>query len=585
LLAGVVAVLVVAVFLGTRLSRSPQDASAQRTIRFTITPKQLLRGGDGQIDSEVSISQDGKRIAYVESQGGQLWIRDVDSEEAHPVPGAVNVYQAFWSPDNRFIGYAQGRGCAFGPCDLVRIPVEGGTPILITKVQGFRRAAFSADGETVLYGSSPAGLFTVPTRGGASTRVIAHPHLEHPSFLDLPGGRRAYLYQTAVPGTPPPTPHSVYITVVGESKPRLVVATTSPNPYPAYSSTGHIIYTDGIGENSTLWALPYSLAKLAATGKAFPIAQHAGSPMVSRTGALVYGDVPSDRWQLKWVDRSGATLSTIGEPQPQDGPSLSPDGKRLAVEDAGTFHDLWVYDLGNGTRTRLFYGAYVDSHMRWTPSGEEITFGSRQNGKADILSKAIDGNGEPKLLTESQWPQIAPDWSPGQKFLIYFTAAPQSKSWLIYQERHPDGTSGEPVVFSKTPFNESLPRFSPDGRFVAYVSDESGRNEVYVRDFPSGARKWRISASGGTLPHWRQDGREIFYMGPRQLFAVSVAYRPDFSPGVPAALFERRSLSPAFDVSPDGKRFVILEKPAGEPPLSVHVVYNWFAEFRGKEGK
>jgi serine/threonine protein kinase len=580
-----IAILAVAVFLGTRSSRSPQEASSQRTIRFTITPKQLLRGGDGQIDSEVSISQDGKHIAYVESQGGQLWIRDIDSEEAHPVPGATSVYQAFWSPDNRFIGYAAGKGCAFGLCDLVRIPVEGGTPILITKVQGFRRAAFSSDGETVLYGSSPAGLFTIPTRGGTPTRVIEHNHLEHPSFLDLPDGRRAYLYQAAIQGSPPPLPHSVYIQVVGESKPRLVVATTSPNPYPAYSSTGHIIYTDGFADSSAIWALPYSLAKLEATGKAFPIAQRGGSPMVSRTGALVYGDVPSDRWQLKWVDRSGATLSTIGEPQPQDGMSLSPDGKRLAVQDTGTFHDLWVYDLGSGTRTRFFYDAFVDPNIRWTPSGEEITFGSWRDGNALILSKPTSGNGEPKLLTESPLRTIAPDWSPGQRFLIYVVGTPQTKTQLVYRERHKDGTLGEPVAFPKSPFNETLPRFSPDGHFLAYVSDESGRNEIYVRDFPNGGKKWRISANGGTLPRWSRGGREIFYMGGRQLFAVSVASRPDISPGVPAALFERKSLSSAYDVSPDGKRFVILDKPVGEPPLSVHVVYNWFAEFRGQHGQ
>jgi len=585
LLLAVVAILAVAVFVGTRLSPNPQGASSQRTIRFTITPKQLLRGGDGQIDSEVSISQDGKHIAYVESQGGQLWIRDIDSEEAHPVPGGINVYQAFWSPDNRFIGYAAGKGCAFGPCDLVRIPVEGGTPNLITKVQGFRRASFSSDGETILYGSSPAGLFTIPTQGGSPTRVIEHRHLEHPSFLDLPDGRRAYLYQTAIPGNPPPLPHSVYIQVAGESQPRLVVATTSPNPYPAYSSTGHILYTDGIGDSSTIWALPYSLAKLEATAKAFPIARHAGSPMVSRTGAMVYGDVPSDRWQLKWVDRSGATLSTIGEPQPQDGPSLSPDGRKLAVQDSETFRDLWVYDLGSGTRTRFFYNAFVDPFIRWTPSGDEITFASWRDGKSLILSKPTSGNGEPSVLTESQRREIAPDWSPGQKFLIYVAGTPQTKTQLIYQERHKDGTLGEPVAFPKTAFNETMPRFSLDGRFVAYVSDESGRNEIYVRDFPNSAKKWRISANGGTIPRWSRDGREIFYMGEGQLFAVSIAFRPDFSPGVPTALFNRESLSSVYDVSPDGKRFVILDKPAGEPPLSVHVVYNWFAEFRGQHGQ
>src|SRR5262249_29144387 len=153
-------------------------------------------------------------------------------------------------------------------------------------------ASWSSDGETILYGEAPTGLYTIPARGGTPARVIEHPHLEHPSFLDLPNGRRAYLYQTADPKGSAPLPHAIYIQVVGESQPRLVTNTTSTNPYPAYSSTGHIVYCDGNGDAASIWALPFSLATLRATGKPFPIAQHGGSPMVSRTGTLVYGDVP-----------------------------------------------------------------------------------------------------------------------------------------------------------------------------------------------------------------------------------------------------------------------------------------------------
>jgi Tol biopolymer transport system component len=155
----------------------------------------------------------------------------------------------------------------------------------------------------------------------------------------------------------------------------------------------------------------------------------------------------------------------------------------------------------------------------------------------------------------------------------------------LYWERREDGSLGEPVVFLKSSFNQGMPQFSPDGRFVAYVSDESGNNEIYVRDFPNGAKKWRISANGGALPRWRRDGKEIFYMGARRLFAVSAATKPDFAPGAPVALFEKRALSAAYDVSADGKRFVILDRPANEPPLSIHVVHNWFAEFRDQQGK
>jgi dipeptidyl aminopeptidase/acylaminoacyl peptidase len=205
------------------------------------------------------------------------------------------------------------------------------------------------------------------------------------------------------------------------------------------------------------------------------------------------------------------------------------------------------------------------------------------NGHADIFSKPWGGDGKARLLVSTPLMKRYPDWSPGQRFLMYTEGSPQMKSQILYRERRGDGSLGEPVLFLKSLFNQSMARFSPDGRFVAYVSDESDHNEIYVRDFPNGAKKWRISANGGTLPRWSRDGKEIFYVGDRKLFAVSVASKPEFAPGAPAALFERRALSPAYDVSADGKRFVILDRPANEPPLSIHVVHNWFAEFRDQQ--
>ena len=172
----------------------------------------------------------------------------------------------------------------------------------------------------------------------------------------------------------------------------------------------------------------------------------------------------------------------------------------------------------------------------------------------------------------------------GQKYLIYVAVSPVTKNDILYRERRKDGSLGEPIVFLKTPFNEGVPRFSPDGRFVVYVSDESGKREIYVRDFPNGKNKWQISANGGVGPRWRRDGKEIFYVEGRKLMAASVTTRPAFSPGAPALLFENRQLQQSgYDVSADGKRFVVLDRPAGEPPLSIHVVHNWFEEFRGHQ--
>jgi Tol biopolymer transport system component len=172
-------------------------------------------------------------------------------------------------------------------------------------------------------------LYTVAAKGGTPNRILEHPHIEHPSFLYLPDGRRALLYQAV---DPPQRGHGIYVQVVGENERRLLTVSMSSNPYPTYSPSGHIVYVDGTGDSIAIWALPFSLATLQATGKAFPIAQHGSSPQVSSTGTLVYTDVPSDRLQLMWVDRSGNNLSNIGEAQRQNGPTLSPDGHKLAVD-------------------------------------------------------------------------------------------------------------------------------------------------------------------------------------------------------------------------------------------------------------
>lgn len=266
-------------------------------------------------------------------------------------------------------------------------------------------------------------------------------------------------------------------------------------------------------------------------------------------------------------------------------PFAFPDGRTLAVQGGEGSKGLWVYDLNSGIKSRVGVESVVAPQIAWTPSGSEITFAANRAGSLDIFSKSVGSDEEPTLLVGTPMNEFAPDWSPGQKILIYTAGSPGINRQLLYRERRENGSLGEAAVFLKTSFNESMPRFSPDGHFVAYVSDESGSNEVYVREFPTGANKRRISPNGGTLPRWSRTGKEIYYMGERRLFAAGVTMSPEHS-SVPAMpLFERRSLSAAFDVSGDGKQFVIMDRPAGEPPLSIHVVHNWYSEFRGQHSE
>jgi eukaryotic-like serine/threonine-protein kinase len=581
LAAVVSAVALVTVFFGARLLRQSPNASALRTVKFTITPHKLVRGSDTDIDAELSISRDGKHIAYLEADGGQLWIRDLDQEQPRLVPGATRVYQAFWSPDNQTIGYAEG-GFVAG-ANLVRIPAQGGTPTVISKLAGaFRRANWSSDGETIAY-CDTTGLYTAPTKGGTPTLILEHPHIEHPSFLDLPDGRRAFLYQAV---DPPRPGHGIYVQVVGENQRHLLAVSSSSNPYPAYSPSGHVVYVDGTGDSIAIWALPFSLATLQPAGKAFPIAQHGSSPQVSGTGTLVYTDVPSDKLQLVWLDRSGKNLSTIGEPQRQNSPVLSPDGRKLAVEVMDGDPDIWMYDLERGIKSRFTFDSSPELVGAWKPSGDELLYSSNPNGNFDVFSKPAGGNGEANLLANAPLNEAASDWSQDQKIILYWAGSRDIKNALFYRERGKDGSFGEPVPFLKTPFNERNGKFSPDGHFVVYVSDESGRNEIYVRDFPKGTGKWQVSNNGGVGPRWSRNGKEIFYIEQRKLMAVNVTTHPGFSAGTPAALFEKRSLqgpnqATNYDVSADGKRFVILDR-MNEQPLLIHVVHNWFEEFRGR---
>jgi Tol biopolymer transport system component/tRNA A-37 threonylcarbamoyl transferase component Bud32 len=558
--------------------RSPETA-ASRTVKFTFTPERLRRGSDTDIDAEVSVSRDGRHITYVEAAGGQLWVRDIDQEKARPVPGATSVYQAFWSPDDRFIGYAIGSGAG---ADLVRIPAQGGTPMTICKLAGrFRGATWSANGETIVY-CDTTGMYTVPAAGGSPTQIVEHPHIEQPSFLDLPDGRKAFLFQVLEK----PLVHEIQYHLAGEQTRHLITSASSSNPYPVYSPTGHIIYVDGVGDSVAIWALPFSLATLKTGGKAFPIAQQGSSPKLSRAGTLVYSDVPSDQLQLVWCDRAGKTLASIGQSRLYTFPALSPDDRKLAVHVREGGLDIWICELDRVVMSRLTFDSTSSRYATWSPSGGEITYSIFRNGSFDILSKPSNGTGDPRVLVSTPAEEGAADWSTDQRFLVYETVSRETRHDLLYRERRTDGSLGEPVVLMQTQFEEGAPKLSPDGKFLAYVSSESGRNEVYVRGFPGGAGKSRVSTNGGTAPRWRRDGKELFYTEQSKLMAVTVTTQPAFSAGTPAFLFEKRALvsfNPQYDVTADGKRFIVRERLVGEQPLAIHVAHNWFEEFRRRQ--
>ncbi len=249
---------------------------------------------------------------------------------------------------------------------------------------------------------------------------------------------------------------------------------------------------------------------------------------------------------------------------------------------------MWVYDIARGVKPLLSTAPEGDDfHPVWSPSGEEVAFSSNRAGNFDIFLTPADGGGEELLLATAD-NEVANDWSRDGNHLLVNITVPETADDLWYLERNGAGNGWEPHPFLQTPSNEYYAKFSPDGRYVAYVSDRSGQVEIYVRPFPEGSPEVTASSNGGTKPRWRRDGKELLYLEGNKVMAVSVSMDPSFSAGSPTLLFEHPSLEDRlfeyqYDVSADGQRFVLTE-PAGEAPEpSIHVVQNWYEEFRDRE--
>ncbi len=356
---------------------------------------------------------------------------------------------------------------------------------------------------------------------------------------------------------------------------------------PTYSPTGHIVY--GVGPD--LWALPFSLETLSPAGEAFPIAQDGTEPSTSNDGTLIYTDLaPRGRQGLVWLGRQGENLGTIGQPQPEiRALDLSPDGRRVVVngfEDGN--RDVWVHEVDRPLKRRVTFHPGADGGAIWSSSGREVTFNSTREGYYDIYTQSLEGTGEPRLLMATPLAQRPYDWSPDGKHLLYTVQDTENGPDLWRLERKQDGSGFDSMLFLQTPFTETQPRFSPDGRFVVYQSDKSGRNEIYVRTFPDGENDWPVSANGGVWPRWSHNGEELFYVEGDTLVTTAVSTEPTFTTGTITPLFQHASLAgPGYDVSADGQRFVVvetLEPEVAEPP-SIRVVQNWFAEFKDRQAR
>jgi eukaryotic-like serine/threonine-protein kinase len=563
----------------------------QLVIRTTITlpPGQQLAGLDS--GPSVALSPDGTLLVYVATQSGtqQLYLRGMDSLESKPMPGTEGGVNPFFSPDGQWLGF-------FAGGKLKKVSVSGGGVSVIGDAVLPRGASWGSQG-TIAFGTLYSRYLQQVSDSGSAPRPLTQTvkgEVAHgwPDFL--PGGKAA-LFTSEESGIGFISGDIAVQSVgVGEHR-KLVQGGINPH----YAPSGHLIYVQG----GNLVAVPFDPQRLELTGAAVPVVEGVlQSPIVgtaqysfSGTGSLVYvtGSVRSAQGKFVWVSRNGAEQDLAAPAHNYVFPRLSPDGRRIAVSITEQDTQIWQYDLSRETLTRLTFEGKTNGNPTWTPDGKRIAFLSDKDGQSNIYWQMADGSGGLERLNTSEFTQIPSSWSRDGQLLAFIENNPTTGQdiWVL-RVGDPSPGSGQArkaQPFLRTPFNETVPRFSPDGRWLAYVSNESGRNEIYVQPYPGPGGKWQISTEGGTEPAWNPNGRELFFRSGGKMMAVDIATQLSFSAGKPKALFEGPYLptpltNSNYDVSPDGQRFLML-KPVEQgqaAPMQIVVVLNWFEELKQK---
>jgi Tol biopolymer transport system component len=511
----------------------------------------LAAPGRGLDDSQ-AVSPDGRFVAYTAS--GVLYIRNLGELEAREVKDSRGARGPFWSPRSDAVAYAT-------ETSLFKVSIEGNKPVELCRVAGgaFTGGTWSAEKGivfTLARANWNGDVLRVPEAGGEPEvftradparreRRLAQPHF-------LPDGR-TLLYSVV---TLDSNEGEVAIDRDGV---RTLAGLGDGSLQPAWSPTGHVVFTRGTKTQQALWALPFSLARMAPAGEAFRIAANGSAASASADGTLVYGQRHPDPEQLAWVDRAGRVLGALGEPMRSSltVPSVSGDGRRVAATADG---QVVVWDAERGMATPLVGESGVFG-PEWVPGGQELVY-TRQAGGLSI--RRADGSDAPRDLIRRSGAAGASVSSDGA-FVAFYVLDPESQRdlWAVAKDE-PD----EPFALLRTPANELNPRLSPDGKLVAYQSDASGRWEVYLQPFPRGEGRWQVSAGGGEHPMWNPKGGELFYVSGEALVAVKVAAGAEVRVGPEQPLFAgeavgTRLTAPAiversYGVAPDGRRFVVV---------------------------
>jgi Tol biopolymer transport system component len=535
-------------------------------VRFTVTPPGVTR----QFFQE--ISPDGRKIAFVVHEASSLpriWVRALDRLEAQPVAGTEGAGTGFfWSPDSRFLAFQVGT-------QLKKIEATGGTPQLLTTIPvSFVTGTWGYDG-TILVGGFTEPIYRLSVSGGEYKPLteldVSAGETGHVSPRLLPDGRH-FVYLALRKGT-----STIWVTSVDNPKARrrLLDSTRSENLRLAYSQ-GHLLF----GRNLNLMAQAFDPDRLELRGEPVTLAENILSFSASGNGVLTYRSRADNGLlsRLTWFEREGKALGVAGPAGNYFWVALSPDQSRIAVsnDDPRTGQDVMVIDPTRGTSMRLTSHPARDSSPVWSPDGSRIVFNSDRDGSLNLYQKPSNGSGQEEILLKNASNKTPLDWSSDGRYLLYseFDNRNMNDLWVL-----PMTGERKSIPFSRTEFNEGSGKFSPDGRWIAYVSDESARYQVYVQSFPPGSGKWQISAEGGGYPAWRRDGRELYYLTlDGDLMAVEIRIGAGFQAGVPKRLFKASVTGTPYGVSADGRRFLMPVPVESNNIGLINVVVNWTAE-------
>jgi len=538
----------------------------------------------------VAVSNDGRTLAFVAtSVDGKdfLWTRALGAPSSTALSGTEGASYPFWSADDRSIAF-------FARGKLKTVGASGGPVITICDAHGARGGAWNQKGD-ILFSSTWSGINRVPSSGGTPVEVTKidalHGETSHRWPYFMPDGQH-FLYLAANFTGGREEVATIHLAALDSSENRSLFHARSNVAY----ASGYLLYV----RDHMLMVQSFDPKAMEIRGQPFPVAEQVqyddltwrGVFSCSDNGVLVYqGATLGAESRMIMFDRNGKEIKMVGSPGNFNGPWISPDGQRLALvslDSSVANYKLWVYDVAHDKATRLTFGASRDFSPIWAPDGKSIVFGSNQSGPYDLFKIRSDSNGVEEPLLRSTATKNPTDWS-SHGFIAFNSTVPgNSKTgmWIL-----PLSGDGKPYVFLQGDFNVGDGHFSPDGKWLAYSSDESGRSEIYVTSFPGVGNKWQISATGGSSPHWRHDGKELFYRGTDStLMAAEVqgtgsifevnAVHPLFHILLSTAAARQDISSTSgqvtFDSAPDGTWFVVNSPPESISP-SLTLVLNWTA--------